>query len=85
MNIISYSSFRSHLANVLDQVNEDHTPIIITRRNGQSAVLMSMEDFKGYEETAYLMANPANAYRLTASILEAENGKTTPHNLLDTE
>ena len=85
MNTISYSSFRSHLANVLDQVNDDHMPIIVTRRNGKSAVLMSMEDFKAYEETAYLMASPENARRLTASILEAESGKIVLHKPLGEE
>jgi antitoxin YefM len=78
-------SFRSHLADVLDQVNDDHMPIIVTRRNGKSALLMSMEDFKAYEETAYLMASPENARRLTAFILEVKSGKIKSQTLLDKE
>ncbi|WP_343224000.1 type II toxin-antitoxin system Phd/YefM family antitoxin [Oceanobacter mangrovi] len=29
-----------------------------TRQNGKAAVVMSLEDFHAYEETAYLMASP---------------------------
>jgi antitoxin YefM len=50
MDTISYSNFRSHLANTLDKVNDDHVPIMITRQNGKPAVLISLEDFKSYED-----------------------------------
>ena len=64
MDTISYSVLRSKLAQVLDQVNDNHKPVIITRKNGKSAVLVSLEDFHSYKETAYLMASPKNAERL---------------------
>lgn len=83
MDNLSYSAFRSHLAKTLDKVNEDHVPVLITRRNGKPAVLMSLEDFKAYEETAYLMASPKNAARLSQAIAEVEAGCTTQHELLD--
>jgi antitoxin YefM len=83
MDTISYSNFRRHLANTLDKVNEDHVPIMITRQNGKPAVIISLEDFKSYEETAYLMASPKNAARLNRAIAEIEAGKTVPHPLFD--
>ncbi|MDO9164281.1 MAG: type II toxin-antitoxin system prevent-host-death family antitoxin [Methylococcaceae bacterium] len=83
MDTISYSNFRSHLAKTLDKVNDDHTPIIITRQNGKPAVLISLEDYKSYEETAYLMASPKNAARLNQAIAEIEAGKTAQHPLVD--
>jgi antitoxin YefM len=43
---------------------------MITRQNGKPAVLISLEDFKSYEETAYLMASPKNAMRLNQAIAE---------------
>ncbi len=73
MNIMSYSSLRIHLADTLNKVNEDHAPVIITRQNGQPAVVMSLEVFRSYEETAYLMARPKNAERLNqVSLLKKE-------------
>lgn len=82
MDTISYSNFRSHLASTLDKVNDDHVPIIITRQNGKPAVLISLEDFKSYEETAYLMASPKNAMRLNQAITEIDAGKIVQHSLI---
>jgi len=83
MDSISYSEFRSHLAGTLDKVNDDHLPMLITRRNGKPAVVISLEDFKSYEETAYLMASPKNAERLNRAIAEVEAGKTIRKDLIE--
>ena len=83
MDTMSYSAFRSHLASTLDKVNEDHVPVLVTRQNGKPAVVMSLEDFKSYEETAYLMASPKNAERLNQAIAEAQAGKTAQHDLTE--
>ena len=82
MYAVSYSSFRTSLANFLDKVNEDHQPILITRQKGSPAVLLSLEDFKSYEETFYLMANRENAKRLERSIEHIQAGKAKKHDLL---
>lgn len=83
MDNISYSAFRNNLAKILDKVNEDHVPVLITRQNGKPAVVVSLEDFRSYEETAYLMASPKNAQRLSQAIADVEAGNTVPHDLLD--
>ncbi|CAM3349074.1 Antitoxin yefM [Xenorhabdus nematophila ATCC 19061] len=83
MNVMSYSAFRTHLAKTLDKVNDDHQPVMITRQNGKPAVVLSLEDFRAYEETAYLMASPKNATRLNQAIAEVENGKTLEKDLLE--
>ncbi len=83
MDTMSYSHFRQNLAGSLDQVNDDHKPILITRQNGKPAVLMSLEDFHSYEETAYLMASPKNAERLTQAINDIEAGKTTNQGIIE--
>ena len=83
MQHITYSDFRSHLAASLDKVNEDHQPIIVTRQSGKSAVVMSLEDFKSYEETAYLMSSIKNAARLNEAILQLEKGRGKPKKLID--
>ena len=84
MDAISYSNFRNNLASTLDKVNDDHVPILITRQNGKPAVVISLDDFKSYEETAYLMASPKNAARLNQAIAEIEASKTLQHQLIET-
>lgn len=83
MNIVTYSFFREKLAGFLDKVNEDHAPVLITRKNGKPAVLMSLEDFNAYEETAYLMSSPKNAERLLTSIKEVEANQVVNKKLLE--
>jgi antitoxin YefM len=83
MDTLSYSNFRNHLASTLDKVNDDHVPIMITRQNGKPAVIISLEDFKSYEETAYLMASPKNALRLNQAIAEIEAGQTVQHDIAE--
>ena len=83
MDTMSYSLFRSNLASTLDKVNDDHKPVLITRQNGKPAIVMSLEDFKAYEDTAYLMASPKNAERLNQAIAEVEAGKTVQRGLLE--
>ena len=61
METINYSAFRARLASALDKVNEDQKPLLITRQNGKPAVLMSLDEFHAYRETAWLM--PARAMR----------------------
>jgi antitoxin YefM len=83
MNTINYSTFRSNLASVLDKVNDDHVPVLVTRQNGKPAVILSLEDYNAFEETAYLMASPANAKRLNQAIAEVEAGNVTQHELIE--
>jgi antitoxin YefM len=85
MDAINYSDFCKHLDSTLDRVNEDHIPIVVTRENGKPVVIMSLEDFNSYEETAYLMASPANAERLNKSIAEAKAGRVVQHDLIEEE
>ncbi len=83
MDILNYTTFRNQLSKVLDKVNDDHIPIMITRQNGKPAVLLSLDDFKAYEETAYLMASPKNAARLNQAIADIEAGNIEQHALIE--
>lgn len=83
METMSYSLFRSKLASTLDKVNDDHKPVIITRQNGKPAVIISLDDYQAYEETAYLMTSPVNAKRLNDAIAQIEAGEGKPHELMD--
>ncbi len=74
MKAISYTHARNNLAKTMEKVIKDHTPLIITRKNEDAVVLMSLEDYEAMEETAYLLQSPKNAQRLLESVLELESG-----------
>jgi antitoxin YefM len=79
---ILYSEARHDLKNVMDQACNNHEPILITRRKGESVVLLSLEDYESIMETEYLLSSPANAARLAQSMEEARSGKRTPMDAL---
>lgn len=83
MKVATYSEVRQNLAKMLDRVRDDHEPLLVTRSNGDHAVLMSLADFNAYEETLYLMSNPANAARLTEGLDQIKSGKTKVASLED--
>jgi len=83
MNALTYSQARSDLAKTMDKVCDDHTPVIITRKNQRSVVMISLEDYESLEETAYLLRSPRNARRLLASIAELESGGGTERELAE--
>lgn len=67
MEIVSASKARANLFSLLEEVNQDHLPRIITSKKGD-AVLLSKEDWESLQETLYLQSIPG----LVASIKEAE-------------
>lgn len=75
MNTITYTAARAALADTMDRVVNDHEAIIITRSSQQAVVMLSLEDFKAMEETAYLLRSPKNARRLLESIAQLESGR----------
>ena len=74
MDTISYSAARTRLASTMKKVCEDHEPVIITRQQEDSVVMISLADFKALEETSFLLRVPKNARRLLESIAELEKG-----------
>ena len=83
MDAITYSSARANLASTMDRVCSDHEPLIITRNGEKAVVMLSLEDYKALEETAYLLRSPANARRLLSSIAQLNAGKGAPRELAE--
>ena len=75
MKTISSSTLRTKLTSTLDEVCSAHDPILITRKNTPSAVLLSLADYEALEETAYLLKSPDNVMRLMESVVELESGR----------
>ncbi len=83
MEAINYTTARNQLARTMDRVNADHAPVIVTRQNGESVVIMSLADFNALQETAYLLKSPANAERLTRSLQAVGKGRAKERRLID--
>jgi antitoxin YefM len=75
MSHVSYSAFRQHLAEYMDEVCDSRAALRVTRQNARTVVLLSEEEYEAMMETLHLLRSPANAKRLLRSIKKAEAGK----------
>lgn len=75
MDALPYSIARKNLVKTMERVCDEHEPIIITRKNARSVVMLSIEDYNSIQETAYLLRSPANSENLRDSIKQYEQGK----------
>lgn len=75
MDAMTYTTVRANLASTMDRVCNDHEALIITRNGEQAVVMLSLEDYKSLEETAYLLRTPANARRLLSAATQLNAGK----------
>lgn len=83
MRIISFSEARNSLKSVLDQVVNDADCTIITRRDSEDAVVMSLEYYNSLMETVYLLKSPANAAHLRESIEQFHQGQAEERDMSD--
>ena len=83
MNVVNFSEARNNLKSIIDRVVSDSDYTIISRRDAEDAVLMSLEHFNGLMETVHLLNSPANAAHLSKSIQQYRDGKTQQRSLAD--
>jgi antitoxin YefM len=72
--VITASEARAQLFPLIEKVNNDSTPIIITSKKG-NAVLVSESEWESMIETMYLLRTPANRERLARSRADVAAGK----------
>ncbi|MGC0367690.1 antitoxin YefM [Rhodococcus sp. 27YEA15] len=82
MSAITATDARKALFPLIEQVNDDHTPVEIVSKKG-NAILISKDDYDAMVETAYLLSSPANARRLLDSIEAVRGGHYQERELLE--
>ena len=83
MKIVSFTEARNGLKAVLDSVVNDADTTVITRRDSEDAVVMSLAYYNSLMETVHLLKSPANAEHLQKSIEQYKREKTTERELMD--
>ena len=83
MRVVTFSEARNRLKAILDQVSSDADYTVITRRDADDAVVMSLEYFNSLLETVYLLNSPANAAHLERSITQYKQGQIVERELID--
>ena len=73
MKTLTSTDLRANLSSVMDRVNDDHEPVIVTRARGKPVVMVSLEDWASMDETTYLLASPANRAALLAAVQDMKD------------
>jgi antitoxin YefM len=74
MDVLTYTDARKELKGVMDRVIHDAEEIVVTRKNRESMVLVSLDTWNSIQETLHLLSTPNNAARLRASIAQLDDG-----------
>lgn len=64
MKEIAYTNARAKMVELMEEVNDTHEPIEITRRGKRSVVLMGHEDYKAIEMAVEMLKDPDTAREL---------------------
>ena len=83
MRIVSFTEARKSLKAVLAGVVNDADTTVITRRDSEDAVVMSLDYYNSLMETVHLLRSPENAEHLKRSKAQYRAGKTTARELID--
>jgi antitoxin YefM len=75
INVTSISKFRNNAKAYFDQVIDDRDALLITRSDGQTVVVMTLDQYNSQVETDYLSSSAANRKHLEASLASARAGK----------
>lgn len=83
MTVVTVNEAKRTLDSIIEKVVSDAEPTVIRTESGQQIVMVSLEEYNAWQETSYLLSNPANAAHLRQSIAEAQRGDLVAHDLID--
>ena len=79
----NFSEFRTDLKKYLDCVEDDNETLIIKRKSGKGAVMISLDEYNSIMETLHLLSSKKNSDRLYESIQQMKSGKRAHHTIED--
>ena len=72
MQVVTYSEFRKHLKENLDNACDNKEPIIVSTSHNKNVVFISLDEYNSWQETSYLLSTDNNRQRLLDAIKETE-------------
>jgi len=79
----NFTEFRTALKKFLDNVENNHETLLIKRKSGKGAVMISLDEYNSIMETVHLLSSKANADRLYESIQQMRKGESVTHDLIE--
>ncbi|MFZ0930708.1 MAG: type II toxin-antitoxin system prevent-host-death family antitoxin [Syntrophobacteraceae bacterium] len=79
MRAVTFSNAKKNLRTLIRSVCENSEPaVIVDKESSEQAVLVSVEDYRSMEETAYLLRSPANRAHLEEALQQVRENKMAP-------
>ncbi|MEL6353196.1 MAG: type II toxin-antitoxin system Phd/YefM family antitoxin [Cyanobacteria bacterium J06627_28] len=75
MDTVSVNKFRETLRECVERAISQHSPLKVTRRNGEAFVVVSAEDWEREQETLYVLQNSDLMQQMAASMETHSQGK----------
>lgn len=69
---------KNRLSEVVERLEREHGRVVITKHGRPAAVVMSIEDLEGLEETLDILSNPALMRRIKKAEAEIDAGQDEP-------
>ena len=79
----NFSEFRTRLKKYLDNVEDNNETLIIKRKSGKGAVVISLDEYNSIMETMHLLSSKKNSDRLYESINQMKSGNIVRPTLED--
>ena len=76
--IVAFTEARANLTELLDDLENRHEHVLITRNGKPSAVLLSAEEYEALEETLEVLQDEGLMEALERSAKDAEEGRVVP-------
>ncbi len=74
--VLSLSSVKAHLSEVVDRVELEQERVVLTRNGKAAAVLISTDDLEGLEETLAILSDPTLREQIREGEAAAAAGDT---------
>jgi len=75
---MSLADVKNHLSQVVDRLEREHGRVVITKHGRPAAVVLSIEDLEGLEETLDVLSNPELMRRIRKAEAEIATGEDEP-------
>ena len=83
MHTLSLDVAKQEFEAVVAKVLADAEPTVVNTPAGESVVVVPLDDYEAWQETVYLLRNPANAAHFRESLAESQAGQVQPRKLVD--
>lgn len=76
--VVPVREFRTHLADLLDEVADRREHVTVTRRGRPAAVLVPVDEYQALEETAEILSDEPTLDAIRRGLDDLETGQFVP-------